>query len=99
MSASIASIRFGANRGSRILRYFECFGGSTLRGISGRTFAERHHHLRREQLVVLEDELRVLAGEGEGNAVQRAQQRPVADHLQITLLWARRRKVFVHLQL
>ena len=37
MSASAASMRFGANNGSRILRYFEWLGGSTDSGMSGRT--------------------------------------------------------------
>ena len=36
-SPSIASMRFGANSGSRILRYVACFGGSMFSGISGRT--------------------------------------------------------------
>ena len=37
-SSSISSIFLGAKSGSRIRRYFLCSGGSTLRGMSGRTF-------------------------------------------------------------
>ena len=37
MSASCSSMRFGEKSGSINLRYLECFGGSMLSGMSGRT--------------------------------------------------------------
>ena len=56
-SSSIASIRFGANIGSRILRYFTWSGGSTLNGMSGRTLPRSRKPSDENTLVVLERRL------------------------------------------
>ena len=90
MSASCSSMRLGANSGSSSLRYFECFGGSTLSGINGRTF-RIHLDPRREQLVVAQHVLGHRSVEGQNEALGRLEQTGAIDHRLVVRL--RRRQV------